>query len=268
MIETIVFEENGFPVELGSVREVERAIANGRLRADTLVRTWLEDGASRTAPASQVVWLRPLLGLTEPVAPPPAIAPAPPTPPSAPAPAAAPPADVVRPKGSTFWHAPVSPLREQPATTPASIQAFSSSPPAEQAEAGRDVERASQRVTSQSPFIEPENVLARAVMPLLRYAIFTGRSSPREFWGFAILLFGAMLIAVSAGSTAIGLTTLAVAVPSLAVAVRRCHDQNRSGWFVLLCCVPYVGWVIFLLMMSVRGSPGENRFGTNPMGRN
>ena len=275
MVETIIFEENGFPVELGSAREVERAIGNGRLRADTLVRTGMQDGAPRTAPASQVAWLRPLLGLAdsiepEPVsapvatgpvsvsAPAPAMPPSPPTAPTAPH-------DIVRPGGSTFWQASVPPRWDQAisAASPNRTTAPSS------VEAGRSARRAAPARAPQSRYQEPSSVLARAIAPLSRYATFAGRSSPREFWAFAVLLFVAMMFATAIGQeTGLGLLTVAIAVPSLAVAVRRCHDQNRSGWFVLICCLPYVGWLILLVLMAVPGTAGENRFGVNPMKTN
>jgi uncharacterized membrane protein YhaH (DUF805 family) len=57
-----------------------------------------------------------------------------------------------------------------------------------------------------------------------------------------------------------------VIVPSLAVQVRRFHDQDKSGWFLLLNFIPYVGGLIVLVFMCIEGTKGENRFGPDPKG--
>jgi uncharacterized membrane protein YhaH (DUF805 family) len=58
---------------------------------------------------------------------------------------------------------------------------------------------------------------------------------------------------------------LAAIIPLLAVEVRRLHDQDRSGWLVLLNLIPYVGFVAVFVMMLLPGTPGPNRFGAEPM---
>jgi uncharacterized membrane protein YhaH (DUF805 family) len=121
-------------------------------------------------------------------------------------------------------------------------------------------------------------------LPFKRYAEFSGRSRRKEYWMFflfqMIVLFGFVGIAglidpksmePGAGPPGIvlallGIYMLAVFVPSLAVQVRRFHDQNRSGWFVLINIIPYLGSLIVLLLMLVSGTQGENRFGPDPKG--
>lgn len=69
------------------------------------------------------------------------------------------------------------------------------------------------------------------------------------------------------GNVVLGLIILALLglfVPLLAVEVRRFHDQNRSGWFVLLNLIPYVGVIIVFVMMLLEGTQGDNRFGPDP----
>jgi uncharacterized membrane protein YhaH (DUF805 family) len=61
-----------------------------------------------------------------------------------------------------------------------------------------------------------------------------------------------------------GLYALAIFIPSLAVQVRRFHDQDKSGWFVLLGFIPYVGGLIVLVFMCLDGTKGKNRFGEDP----
>lgn len=71
--------------------------------------------------------------------------------------------------------------------------------------------------------------------------------------GFSI--FAGLLMAI---------IVLASIVPSIAVQVRRFHDQDKSGWFVLLGFIPYVGGLIVLVFMCLEGTSGPNKFGTDP----
>jgi uncharacterized membrane protein YhaH (DUF805 family) len=110
------------------------------------------------------------------------------------------------------------------------------------------------------------------LMPLRRYAEFSGRSRRKEFWMFFLFQ---MIVAVVLGiiEGMLGLTGmvagaygpltllfwLAVLVPGIAVAIRRMHDQDRSGWWIL---VPIVNLVFYCL----EGTKGDNRFGPDPKG--
>lgn len=115
------------------------------------------------------------------------------------------------------------------------------------------------------------------LMPLKRYADFSGRSRRKEYWMFLLgviialvvlgLIEGAlgmsgMIAGVYGPLTAV--LALAVIVPGIAVQVRRFHDQDKSGWFVLLNFVPFVGWIIVLVFMFLSGTSGSNRFGPDP----
>lgn len=124
------------------------------------------------------------------------------------------------------------------------------------------------------------------LLPLKRYADFSGRSRRKEYWMFALgifLVFGlsALLLVFSidfrpnavgnepsGGLIALmvifGLGYLAILIPSIAVQVRRFHDQDKSGWFVLLNFVPYVGGFIVFAFMCIEGTRGPNRFGPDP----
>lgn len=57
---------------------------------------------------------------------------------------------------------------------------------------------------------------------------------------------------------------LAIIVPSIAVQVRRFHDQDKSGWFVLIGLIPLLGGLIVLVFMCLEGTRGPNRFGRDP----
>jgi len=55
-------------------------------------------------------------------------------------------------------------------------------------------------------------------------------------------------------------------IPSLAVAIRRLHDQDKSGWMLLLGLIPLVGPIILLVFYCIEGTRGPNRFGPDPKG--
>ena len=118
-------------------------------------------------------------------------------------------------------------------------------------------------------------------VPFARYADFSGRSRRKEFWMFQLLnmLVICALAVILAGSAfsegewtsmqivalgLLGLWMLGVLIPSLAVQVRRFHDQDKSGWFVLLGFIPYLGGLILFVFMLFEGTRGPNRFGDDP----
>ena len=107
---------------------------------------------------------------------------------------------------------------------------------------------------------------------LKSYATFTGRARRTEFWMFALVSFlislGLAVVGAIAGSRGVlqGIYALAVLVPSLAVSVRRLHDTNRSGWWMLVGLVPLVGAIVLLVFAVQEGQAGDNRYGPNPKG--
>lgn len=121
------------------------------------------------------------------------------------------------------------------------------------------------------------------IMPLKRYAEFSGRSRRKEYWMFVllqILLLVPLVLLVTLfaappadsadpfGSVAVlavlGVYFLVFFIPGLAVQVRRFHDQDKSGWFILLGFIPYVGSLVLLVFMCLEGTRGLNRFGPDP----
>jgi len=113
------------------------------------------------------------------------------------------------------------------------------------------------------------------------YANFNGRARRSEYWFFELfmLIISAVVYLVDyliTGGADVytfvdiiyGLFSLAILVPSLAVAWRRLHDIGKSGAYWLFIFIPFVGW-IFLLAWFVKDSDiGENRFGPNPKAQN
>jgi len=109
------------------------------------------------------------------------------------------------------------------------------------------------------------------------YLSLNGRIPRRVFWLYGVLgLLGAaivlMLVLRTMGlpeRTAEIVLALALFWPSLAVQVKRWHDQDRSGWWVLIGFIPLVGWLIALSMNGfIASTPGDNRFGAMPAGTN
>ena len=53
--------------------------------------------------------------------------------------------------------------------------------------------------------------------------------------------------------------------PNLAVGIKRCHDRGRSGWFLLIGLVPLLNLWLLVELAFLRGTPGTNRFGADPL---
>jgi uncharacterized membrane protein YhaH (DUF805 family) len=110
-----------------------------------------------------------------------------------------------------------------------------------------------------------------------RYAEFTGRSRRREYWLFTlyniiiymVLWIAGLVMLARSGSGMVFFAVaviygLAVLVPNLAVTVRRLHDTDKSGWWILVALVPAVGGIILLVLLALDGTPGNNQFGPSP----
>lgn len=116
---------------------------------------------------------------------------------------------------------------------------------------------------------------------LQNYANFEGRARRKEFWMFALGNFlvgiGLMIVGGILGVLPVigrllgglvyvvyALFCLAIIVPSIAVAVRRLHDTDKSGWMLLLGLIPIIGGFIVLYFYVIDSQPGPNRYGPNP----
>lgn len=120
-------------------------------------------------------------------------------------------------------------------------------------------------------------------LPLKRYAEFSGRSRRTEYWMFFLfqMLLGVafwVLLAIAGGSALMmgggdpnalaaaggfvmivfalyGLVSLALLIPAIAVTVRRLHDTNRTGWWVL---APIAGYVVMIVGTVMAASSPDN----------
>ena len=113
---------------------------------------------------------------------------------------------------------------------------------------------------------------------LKKYATFEGRARRKEFWFFALFNFLAIvLLALIDGvlgtfseEAGIGLLSgiyvLAIFIPSIAVTVRRLHDTDRSGWWILLSFLPLIGGLVLLVFEVLDSTPGCEQIRTQSEG--
>jgi len=111
-----------------------------------------------------------------------------------------------------------------------------------------------------------------------KYATFSGRARRSEYWFFALFnaiasfLLGFVdgMLGLASAETGLGplggLYALIVLIPSLAVAVRRLHDTDRSGWWLLLVFIPILGAIVLIVFFFLDSTPGNNSHGPNPKG--
>ncbi len=109
------------------------------------------------------------------------------------------------------------------------------------------------------------------------YAVFDGRAQRKEYWLFLLvhlmLPLSLTVVAVKLDPEGTGVSAVfaifvlyAVAslVPSWALMVRRLHDTGRSGWWLLIGMVPYLGGLVTMVLMALKGDSGENEYGPDP----
>ena len=106
-----------------------------------------------------------------------------------------------------------------------------------------------------------------------KYLDFSGRARRKEYWGFILFDF-IINVAIGfvshrlRGSILIGslssFYSLAMLLPRLAVAVRRLHDNDKSGWWFFIFLVPIIGPIWLFILLIREGTPGANRFGPDP----
>ena len=115
-----------------------------------------------------------------------------------------------------------------------------------------------------------------ATRPLKKYADFSGRAPRAEYWWFYLLIIIGYVIAMTLDSMlglgqAVGpygvlmaVFALAMLVPSIAAAIRRLHDTDRSGWWLLIGLVPLIGVIVLIVYFVTQGTSGSNKYGDDP----
>jgi len=111
-----------------------------------------------------------------------------------------------------------------------------------------------------------------------KYVTFTGRARRSEFWWFFLWT---ILVAIVASiidhvvdpppagvpysvGIVYGLFMLINLLPGLAVEIRRLHDTNHSGWWLFICLVPILGFLLLLYWFIIGGTSGDNKYGPDP----
>jgi len=96
-----------------------------------------------------------------------------------------------------------------------------------------------------------------------KYAVFSGRARRKEYWMFFLINFIIAVVIsiignlIGANDTLSNIYSFATLLPSIAVGVRRLHDTDRSGWWLLLP-------IVNIVFLALDGQSGKNRFGSNP----
>jgi len=115
---------------------------------------------------------------------------------------------------------------------------------------------------------------------LKKYVVFSGRATRSEYWYFVlfnmIIMIVLSIIDMFIGTYSStsnfnmgilsGLYSLAVLLPSLAVAIRRLHDTGRTGWWLFISLIPIIGAIVLLVFMVTDSQSGDNKYGPNPKG--
>ena len=106
---------------------------------------------------------------------------------------------------------------------------------------------------------------------LKKYAEFSGRARRKEFWMYTLFNFIIMIVlSIIDGVIGIpilgGIYALAVLLPGIAVGARRLHDIGKSGWWLLIGLVPFIGVIVLIIFFVMDSNPGDNQYGPNPKG--
>lgn len=99
-----------------------------------------------------------------------------------------------------------------------------------------------------------------------KYADFDGRATRSEYWWFYLFyLLSYIGIAIVDGMITGGIIaiiySLGMLIPSITAGVRRLHDTDRVGWWLLIVLIPLIGAIVLIVFLAQKGTPGPNRFG-------
>ena len=94
-----------------------------------------------------------------------------------------------------------------------------------------------------------------------KYAEFNGRASRSEFWWFYLFYTLCWIIGFVVNPVVELIVVLGLLLPYIAVAARRLHDINKSGWLQLVGLIPLIGWIIIIIWCATEGHKKKNKYG-------
>ena len=105
---------------------------------------------------------------------------------------------------------------------------------------------------------------------LKKYFVFKGRASRSEYWWFQLIVSPSYFISTYLENEIsyffLGITLITL-IPAISAGARRLHDTNRSGFFLLISLIPFIGGIILLFLLIPVGTKGKNKFGADPLKR-
>ena len=105
---------------------------------------------------------------------------------------------------------------------------------------------------------------------LKKYFVFQGRASRSEYWWFQLIVSPSYFISTILENEIayffLGVTLFTL-IPAISAGVRRLHDTNKSGFFLLISFIPFIGGLVLLFFLIPEGTKGKNRFGPDPLKR-
>ena len=101
------------------------------------------------------------------------------------------------------------------------------------------------------------------------YVKFDGRASRAAYWWWFLFALLAWIVAyildIAVDATIFQLiVALGLFLPGLSVAIRRLHDTDRSGWWILIGLIPLIGAIVLIVFYLQKSDPAQNRFGPPP----
>ena len=105
---------------------------------------------------------------------------------------------------------------------------------------------------------------------LKKYFNFKDRASRSEYWYFQLVLTPIYIWSqFPSNDTQILviqlILTFGLLIPGISAGVRRLHDRDKSGWFMLISFIPILGAIFLIVMLAEKGTPGKNKYGEYPL---
>lgn len=132
-------------------------------------------------------------------------------------------------------------------------------------------EKPEQNTYSQSPSSDNIGFIGECIREIFGFK-FSGRLNRARFWKYTLVLYLFIIIVLlflglaNAKGETLAIFILLLSILHLPLSVRRIHDLDKSGWWLLCCLIPYVNIVACIYICFFKGTDGPNRFGPDPLG--